>query len=141
MEDNREENDIYITDKIVDVINDNLDELGQTEKGSDAYAAIVKDTKILGDLYVDIKKVECEYNDHEAQREHEVKMKREEAKHANKLRIFEIIVPAITTIGVAAYRIGTATKMYRTTLKCEYCDDKAILNRNFQGLFNSTWRP
>ena len=139
MEDNKEEK--YIGDKLEDVINENLDELSKTKKGSNEYAAIVNDTKVLGDLWVDIKRVECEYNDRNAQREHEEKMKREETKHSNKSHIVEVAVTTGITAGIAVFRGLLAKKMFMSTLRCEYCDDRALLNRNFQGLFNSTWRP
>lgn len=134
------ENGKYLGDKLEDVINDNLDELAKTVKGSEEYSQIVKDTKTLGDLWVDIKKIETDFNDHEAQREHEAQIKREETKGQKKTKILEIVIPAALTAVVAGTRIFVAKKMFTTTLKCEYADDKAILNRNFQGLFNSTWR-
>lgn len=134
------ENEKYVGDKLEDVINDNLDELSTMDKGSEEYSRIVKDTKTLLDGWVDIKKVETDFNDHEAQREHEAKMKREETKNQNKYRILEIIVPTAVTALVAGARMFEAKRMFMTTLRCEYCDDKAVLNRNFQGLFNSTWR-
>ena len=134
------ENGKYLGDKLEDVINDNLDELSTIDKGSEEYSKIVKDTKTLLDGWVDIKKIETDFNDHEAQREHEANMKREETKDQKKSKILEIAIPAALTAVVAGARIFVSKKMFMTTLKCEYADDKAILNRNFQGLFNNTWR-
>ena len=134
------ENEKYVGDKLEDVINDNLDELSTMDKGSEEYSRIVKDTKTLLDGWVDIKKVETDFNDHEAQREHEARMKREEVKNQKKSKILEIVIPTAVTALVAGARMFEAKRMFMTTLRCEYADDKAVLNRNFQGLFNSTWR-
>lgn len=130
----------YIGDKIEDTISDSLDAIGEMAPGSDEYIATVNCTCSLGDLWVSIKKTECEYNDREAQREHEEKMAREEKKQSNWIQIAQVVATTGTAVGLGVAKLVQGKKMFNTTLFVENVQDKSILNRNCQSLFGNIWR-
>lgn len=133
----------YIGDKVEDAISNGLDALEDMTPGSDEYIATVNCTCSLGDLWVNVKKTECEYNDRQAQREHEENMarhEREEKKQSNIIQIIQLVATTGTAAGLGIAKLMASKRMFNTTLYVENVQDKTLLNRNCQSLFGNIWR-
>lgn len=98
-----------VQNKLSEELLDQLDSLNKMELGTDKYKVTVDGVTKLGNVLVDLKRIEAETNEKEAGRndEYELKLKQiEEAKKDRHVKIADMTLKAVLVSGLsyAAYR-------------------------------------
>ena len=130
----RNEDGRTIGDMMDDVIAKGLENLEQMEVGSDEWVSTAKTLNDMTNTYTNFLKIECEYNDRQQQRNHELEIKKLETDTETRNSLIGLGIQTLVQAGLQAATLGTYRHMYMTNLKCAYVDDKYVLDKMFNNL-------